>query len=86
MINETKETEALETDKGPYHEEFNDLDSGWAWATLIASFGIFCLLGSSMYAVGIIHSVFLDRYGESVSLTSWAGALHTALYSLGGML
>lgn len=68
-------------DKG---QDFSDLDSGWAWVILFASFGTFFLIGNSMYAVGIIHTSLLDRYGEKVSLTSWAGALHTAFMSLGG--
>lgn len=65
-------------------QDFSDLDSGWAWVIMFASFGTFFLIGNSMYAVGIIHSSLLDRYGEEVSLTSWAGALHTAFMSLGG--
>lgn len=72
--NHTKET----------HEDFNDLDTGWAWIVLISSFGTFCLIGSLMYAVGIIHSSLLDRYEESVSLTAWAGAIHTSSMSIGG--
>ncbi|XP_045190962.2 monocarboxylate transporter 12-like isoform X2 [Mercenaria mercenaria] len=66
-------------------DDFRDLDRGWAWVILFASFGTFCLLGSSLYSVGIIQSVLLQRYQESVSLTSWPGALNTALMSLGGI-
>ncbi|XP_053406873.1 monocarboxylate transporter 12-like [Mercenaria mercenaria] len=67
-------------------DDFRDLDRGWAWVILFASFGTFCLLGGSVYSVGIIQSVLLQRYKESVSLTSWPGALNTALMSLGGPL
>lgn len=66
--------------------EFTDLDTGWAWVIVFASFGTFCLLGTSLYSVGIIQSVLLQRYRESVSLTSWPGAINTALMSLGGNL
>ncbi|XP_053406865.1 monocarboxylate transporter 9-like isoform X2 [Mercenaria mercenaria] len=88
---EEKEKEAL-TEPDHVHglpddrDDFSDLDTGWAWMVLLASFGTFFLIGNSMYAVGIIHSSLLDRYGEKVTLTSWAGALHTALMSLGGPL
>ncbi|XP_045188862.2 monocarboxylate transporter 12-B-like isoform X1 [Mercenaria mercenaria] len=85
-----KETQPFNTDKersiDTASENFSDLDTGWAWVVLFASFGTFCLLGGKMYAVGIIHSALLERYSKSVSLTSWAGALHTALFSLGGPL
>lgn len=64
--------------------DYSDMDTGWAWIVLLSSFGTFCLLGSALYAVGIIHSTLLDRYQQSLSLTSWAGALHTALVSLAG--
>ena len=66
------------------YDVFDDLDTGWAWMEMIASFGTFCLIGGTMYAVGIIHSTLLDQFNESVSLTSWAGALHSALISAGG--
>ena len=63
---------------------FDDLDHGWAWMEMIASFGTFCLIGGTMYAVGIIHSTLLDQFNRNVSITSWAGALHSALISAGG--
>jgi hypothetical protein len=64
--------------------EHKDLDTGWAWVVLFASFGTFCLLGTSLYSVGIIQSVLLQKYKESITLTSWPGAVNTALMSLGG--
>ena len=64
--------------------DYKGLDTGWAWVVLFASFGTFCLLGSSLYSVGIIQSVLLQKYKESVTLTSWPGALNTAMMSLGG--
>ncbi|KAL4219328.1 hypothetical protein ACF0H5_021908 [Mactra antiquata] len=67
-------------------EDFSDLDTGWAWVILASSFGTFCLIGSMMYAVGIIHSSLLGRYGESVSVTAWAGAIHTSSMSIGAPL
>lgn len=66
--------------------DFSDLDTGWAWVVLFASFWIFCILGGAMYTVGIIHSTLLERYHASTFLTSLAGALHTALISVAGPL
>ncbi|KAL4231111.1 hypothetical protein ACF0H5_008694 [Mactra antiquata] len=85
-----KEKEALEklnkTRSRDYDEDYSDMDTGWAWIILLSSFGTFCFLGCALYAVGIIHSTLIDRYQQSLSLTSWAGALHTALISLAGPL
>lgn len=67
-------------------EDFKDIDRGWAWVVMLASFGSFVLQGGAMYAVGIIHSALLDKYEASVSLTSWAGALYVAQCSLAGLL
>lgn len=85
-INE-RDTDPLEKPETPPIspvDEFSDLDTGWAWVVLFSSFGSYFLMGSALYAVGIIHATLLDRYEESISLTSWAGALHTALISLAG--
>jgi len=67
------------------HEEsraMEGLDTGWAWVVLIASFWTFFMVGGTMYANGIMHVALMERYNESVSLTSWAGALHTGMFSL----
>ncbi|WAR22073.1 MOT12-like protein [Mya arenaria] len=66
--------------------EFSDLDTGWAWMVLLATFLGFALLGGSMYSVGIIHNALLERFQSSVALTAWVGALHTGILSLGGLL
>ncbi|XP_052771070.1 LOW QUALITY PROTEIN: monocarboxylate transporter 2-like [Mya arenaria] len=66
--------------------ELSDLDTGWAWVVLVASFYSFALIGGSMYSVGIIHSVLLEHFQASVVLMAWVGALHTGIMSLGGLL
>lgn len=63
----------------------SDLDRGWSWVVLAASFGSFMLIGGTMYAVGIIHIALLDRYKQDVATTAWVGAIHSALMSVGGM-
>ncbi|XP_045190765.2 monocarboxylate transporter 9-like [Mercenaria mercenaria] len=67
-------------------DKFKNLDKGWSWVIMLASFGAFCLIGANMYGVGIMHATLLKRYGSSVSLTSWAGSLQTASMSLGAPL
>lgn len=62
---------------------YNDQDTGWAWVVLCSSFMTFCLLGAALFAVGIIHVTLLERYSANISITSWAGALHSSLISLG---
>ncbi|XP_052771980.1 monocarboxylate transporter 9-like isoform X2 [Mya arenaria] len=66
--------------------EFSDLDTGWAWVVLVASFFSFALFGGSMYSAGIIHNALLERFQASVGLTAWVGALHTGILLLGGLL
>ena len=63
----------------------SDLDGGWSWVILAASFGSFMLLGGTMYAVGIIHIALLDSFKQDVASTAWVGAIHSALMSVGGM-
>ncbi|XP_045188872.2 monocarboxylate transporter 9-like isoform X3 [Mercenaria mercenaria] len=62
---------------------FSDLDRGWSWMILFASFSSFFLLGGLINSVGVIHSVLLEKYKESVSLTAWVGSLHSALLLFG---
>lgn len=84
-IGDAKESLKLKEDKrNDITNTFDGLDRGWAWMVMFASFGAFCFMGGSMYAVGIIHSTLLERYHESVTLTSWVGATHSALASAGG--
>ena len=64
---------------------FSDLDSGWAWVVLVASFCSFIMIGGTMYAVGIIHIALLERYKQNLSKTAMVGALQSAVMSIGGM-
>jgi len=72
-------------EKNESHEEIRaseGLDTGWARVVLIASFLTCFIVGGLMYTNGIMHVVLMERYNESVSLTSWAGALHSGMFSL----
>ena len=61
------------------------LDKGWSWIVLLSSFGTFFIVGANILGVGIMHVVLLERYRESVSLTSLASSLQTAFTCFGGM-
>ncbi|XP_045189582.2 monocarboxylate transporter 9-like isoform X1 [Mercenaria mercenaria] len=67
-------------------KEFKHLDTGWSYMLLFASFGTCCLIGANNYGTGIIHKILLERYNESVVLTSWSGSLQLALMCLSAPL
>ena len=52
---------------------------------LVAVFLTLCAIGAFSYSSGIIHKILLERYDASVGLTSWAGALLSALMMVPGM-
>ena len=66
--------------------EFKDLDKGWSYVILLASFCNCCIIGANNYGTGIIHKILLERYNESVALTSWSGSLQLAMMCLAGKL
>ena len=64
---------------------FSDLDRGWAWFILAASFVSLMMIGTSIYAVGIIHIALLERFHQEVSRTSLVGGVHSAMIAAAGM-
>ena len=62
----------------------SDLDHGWAWVVLCASFGAFLIIGGNIYGAGIIHIALLERYGHDITTTSWVGALLSSMVNIGG--
>ena len=76
--------EGLLQEVEPDEPDFSDLDTGWAWVVLAASFGTSCLMGATQFASGIIHIILLEKYHASVSMTTIVGALHTAMIAIGG--
>lgn len=59
-------------------------DKGWAWIILVASFVEHCIAGFSLYSIGLFHIIFLDRFREDITLTSWISAVFLCLLSLTG--
>ena len=45
-----------------------------------------CKFGTLVYINGIFNVVFLEEFGESSSVTSWAGAAQVSLLNVGGEL
>ena len=58
-------------------------DGGWAWVILVAAFVNLALAGI-VYINGIFNVVFLEEFGESSAVTSWAGAAQVSLVNAGG--
>ena len=59
-----------------------DVDSGWAWVVLLASF-INLLLASGLgFVSGIFQKLFLEEFGESVAFTAWVTALFSSFMQL----
>ena len=80
---DTQSTKETQNDKDQI-PNFNDLDRGWAWVIMAATFGTFLLIGGTVYGVGIIHIALLERYKQDITMTSWVGALHSAMMDIGG--
>ncbi|XP_033757480.1 monocarboxylate transporter 3-like isoform X2 [Pecten maximus] len=59
-------------------------DRNWSWVVMVASFVIHGLNGSILYGAGIIQIALLERFNESVSLTSWAGGIFIFFMSSAG--
>ena len=45
-----------------------------------------CKFGTLVYINGIFNVVFLEEFGESSAVTSWAGAAQVSLLNVGGEL
>ncbi|XP_028650492.1 monocarboxylate transporter 14-like [Erpetoichthys calabaricus] len=52
-----------------------DIDGGWAWMIVFASFIIHVLIMGSQMALGILYVEWLDEFKESRGLTAWIGSL-----------
>ena len=84
--NERLDAYNRESDDESELDRFDHLDKGWSYVILFASFSTCCLVGANNYGTGIIHKILLDRYNESVVLTSWSGSLQLALMCLSGKI
>lgn len=65
-------------------EDHPDVDGGWAWAILIAMFGVFVITSGLLSTTGMFYVQMLEEYGHSRSYTAWMGSLINAFFMLGG--
>ncbi|XP_052073595.1 monocarboxylate transporter 13-like [Mytilus californianus] len=69
-----------------YKMSMTNADKGWALIILVAAFVENCLVGFSLYAIGLIHIIFLEKFKKEITLTSWISASFICLLSLTGPL
>ncbi|XP_005096402.1 uncharacterized protein LOC101849837 [Aplysia californica] len=63
-----------------------DIDGGWAWLVLLASYFNLLMCSGLAFVAGMFQVVFLEEFKGSVSLTAWITALFSSLMQLGGPL
>lgn len=69
---------------GSYAQRKRDVDGGWAWLALLASFFIHSIIFGSMLGMGLFYSEFLDEFQKGPVATSWVIATNCALGALLG--
>uniref|UniRef100_H3AT46 Solute carrier family 16 member 14 n=1 Tax=Latimeria chalumnae TaxID=7897 RepID=H3AT46_LATCH len=52
-----------------------NIDGGWAWMIVLASFIIHILVMGSQMALGILYVEWLEEFDQSRGLTAWIGSL-----------
>ncbi|XP_060065130.1 monocarboxylate transporter 12-like [Ylistrum balloti] len=62
------------------------MDSGYSWIVLIASSGIYMLLGGTAKAYGVLYTEFLMYYGTGSGNTAWIGSVNSFLFFAMGPL
>ena len=61
-----------------------DVDQGWAWIVLAASF-MNLLIGPGLaYIGGMFQNLFLEQFDQSVGLTAWVTSVFASLMQLAG--
>ncbi|XP_076453767.1 monocarboxylate transporter 14-like isoform X2 [Babylonia areolata] len=63
-----------------------DVDGGWAWVVLLASFMNLLLASGICFVSGIFQKLFLEQFRQSVAFTAWVTALFSSLMQLAGPL
>ncbi|XP_043912333.1 monocarboxylate transporter 9 [Protopterus annectens] len=52
-----------------------NIDGGWGWMIVAASFMVHFLAYGSPLSVGVLYTEWLDAFGEGKGLTAWIGSL-----------
>jgi hypothetical protein len=76
-----------ELESNPIHERnlFSDVDRGWAFVVLCASFGSMFCAANLTYATGVLHVALLEKFRMDAAFTSLSGSVFISLLSLMGM-
>ncbi|XP_023931392.1 monocarboxylate transporter 14-like, partial [Lingula anatina] len=89
----SKNTENIECEAGNGEETVNyaknseDIDRGWAWAVLVASFFSSCVNIGINNSVGVYNAEFLIQFPEeNRGIVSLAGSLQNSLCGLTGLV
>lgn len=62
----------------------SDIDRGWAWLVVASSFLTHTLTYGVAWSTGVYNTIFIDAFGDSKTVTAWAGSLTTAsMYAAG---
>ncbi|MBN3296708.1 MOT14 protein, partial [Amia calva] len=56
-------------------KSYPDIDGGWAWMIVMASFITHVLIMGSHMALGVLYVEWLEEFKESRGLTAWVGSL-----------
>ncbi|XP_067681650.1 monocarboxylate transporter 13-like [Haliotis asinina] len=62
----------------------SDIDRGWAWVILGASFSGSLLTGMHVYSLGIIMAALLDEVDSDLTRVSWVSSMYSASLTLSG--
>lgn len=61
-----------------------DLDGGWAWVVLTATFVAFFIMQGQVFTSNIYFLIYLGEFGQPRSVTAMLGAAYTAAINLSG--
>lgn len=62
-----------------------DIDGGWAWMIVLASFLVHILIMGSQMALGVLNMEWLEEFSQSRGLTAWVSSLSMGITLIVGM-
>ncbi|KAK3605778.1 hypothetical protein CHS0354_033983 [Potamilus streckersoni] len=82
----TQSLQKVKTDEEVKKLPRRDIDGGWAWVVLLASYGAMFISSVTIYSGGLFYIVWLGKYKESETKTSLIGSLSISMVCLLGPL
>ncbi|KAK3605780.1 hypothetical protein CHS0354_033983 [Potamilus streckersoni] len=80
----TQSLQKVKTDEEVKKLPRRDIDGGWAWVVLLASYGAMFISSVTIYSGGLFYIVWLGKYKESETKTSLIGSLSISMVCLLG--